>query len=425
MSRRFVSACCSFETMMTDLGSFSRIPAAGSVDRMGASGPIVLIAAGGTGGHVYPALALADELSRRGVGCAFLGTTGRLEETVVPASGYDLYTIDPVPFRRRPSADWLTLPGRVRRASAAAGEILKRANVAAVVGFGGYTQVAATLAARRADIPVVIHESNAVLGLANRLAARWASDIAVAHPSLARKLLAAGRKSVVVTGTPLRETITMAAEDDDVAARQLRSLRLSTDAPTLLVVGGSLGAARLNDVLVSSYRHWTIRSLQIVHVTGKRDIERMDAEWESARAAGVGPTVRTIDYAENIAELYLAADAVVCRAGGSTVAELCALGVPAVLVPSPNLANDEQSHNARALERIGAALVVKERQLAPETLVAAAELILADPDRADRMALRALTFGRPDAARHLARLVHDRFAHNDTPRDADVVTQEA
>lgn len=364
--------------------------------------PAVLLAGGGTAGHVNPLLAVADALreARPGVGLVVLGTAEGLESRLVPEHGLDLAVVPRVPLPRRPTLDWLRLPGRLRAAVRAAGRAIDESGAAVVVGFGGYVSTPAYLAARRRGVPVVVHEQNARPGLANRLGARWASAVATTFP-------ATRLPRAQVTGLPLRAAVArLAAErsDDPVVARTRAAIELGLDpsSPTLLVTGGSLGAVSLNRAVSGAAGDLLAAGVQVLHLTG------------TGKAAPVRAVLAGIDGAqryhvlEYLARMELAlavADLVLCRAGAGTVCELAALGIPAVYVPLP-FGNGEQRLNAAPVVAAGGGLVVEDDALTPawvrERLV---PLLGAESSTRARMAAAAATVGVRDAAERVAAMV--------------------
>lgn len=382
----------------------------------------VLVAAGGTGGHVFPGLATAAALRRAHPDLAveFVGTAERLEATLVPAAGYTLHTVPAMAWSRTLSPLTLKLPWVLGRAVGQVRRLIATRRVIAAVGFGGYTSVPLAVAARLTGIPLVVHEQNAVVGLANRLAGRIAAAVAVSFPQTAGDF--PGIRTVV-TGNPVRPDLLVAdtaGEADLQAARRalrpegLAAFGLDPARQTLLVFGGSQGARRINQAVTGSAGLWTAPGdLQILHATGRRTHTTTVAAWA---AAGIDPDgdagpdelkVVCRAFIDRMDLAYAAADVVVCRAGASSVAELTALALPAVLVPYPHATADHQTANARALGQAGGAIVVDDAATDATSLTAAAEPLLTDPARHAAMQAAAAAFGRPDAAVELASLVID------------------
>lgn len=360
--------------------------------------PVVVMAGGGTAGHVNPLLSTAHVLRERGAEVRVLGTAEGLESRLVPEAGLDLHVVPRVPLPRRPGPDLLTLPGRLRRAVTAASEVISGAEV--VVGFGGYVSVPAYLAARRAGVPVVVHEQNARPGVANRLGARWARLVALTFDSTP---LRARRGLTQVVGLPLRPSIGALAqerltEQGRRAARERAAARLGLDPsrPTLLVTGGSLGALHLNEVM-SQVMGDLPEGEQVLHLTGRGKDE---AVRESASRAGVAERWHVVDYLTTMEDALAVADLVVCRSGAGTVAELTALGLPAVYVPLP-IGNGEQRLNAVDHVACGGARLVRDADLTAERARTDVLALLHDEALAS-MREASAGVGRIDAAQRLA-----------------------
>ncbi|HYN28550.1 MAG TPA: undecaprenyldiphospho-muramoylpentapeptide beta-N-acetylglucosaminyltransferase [Dermatophilaceae bacterium] len=353
----------------------------------------VLLAGGGTAGHVSPLLALADALRRRheDVRVAALGTAEGLESRLVPSRGYELRLVPRVPLPRRPSADLLRLPAALRRAVAAAGTAIEETGAEVVVGFGGYVSAPAYLAARRRGVPVVVHEQNARPGVANRLGARVATSVAVTFPGTPLP-------RATVTGMPLRREVALL----DRAARREEGLAhfgLDGRWPTLLVTGGSLGAQRLNDAFAGAVDGLRAAGVQVLHVTGA------GKEFDVV-PAGVGPPYVVVPYVDRMDLAYAAADLVLARAGASTVCELTAVGLPAVYVPLP-IGNGEQRLNAAGVVAAGGGLLVDDAELATAWVLEHVPALLHDAPRLEAMSGAAASVGERGGDELLAALVED------------------
>jgi UDP-N-acetylglucosamine--N-acetylmuramyl-(pentapeptide) pyrophosphoryl-undecaprenol N-acetylglucosamine transferase len=377
----------------------------------------VLVAGGGTAGHVFPALAVARALTSLApdVEPVFVGVPDRLEADLVPAAGFRIHHVDAVAVPRRLSPKLFRLPGAVRAAVQRCEEIAVEEEALGVVTFGGYVSFPVSWAASRRGLPLVIHEQNAVPGLANRVSARWADRIAVTVPGSADRFRHAERTAV--TGNPVREEV---LELDRAARREAARERfgLRPDLPTLLVFGGSQGARRLNSAVVDAQSRWRTDRLQVLHAAGRGLFAESAAAWERARSSAPGgPPSRVVDFIDGMSDAYAAADVVVCRAGATSIAELTVLGVPAVLVPYPHATGDHQTRNAEALANAGGALMVPDDELDGARLVAAVEPLLTDPDRHGAVAAAARAFGRPDAAANVARLLIDLLPAPGVPSD--------
>lgn len=351
----------------------------------------VLLAGGGTAGHVSPLLALADCLRRRdpAVEVLALGTSEGLESRLVPERGYRFTTIPKVPLPRRPTSDLVRLPVNLRRAVAAAQAAIEEVDAQVVIGFGGYVSTPAYLAARRLGVPIVIHEQNARAGIANKVGARFTDHVAVTFPGT--KLAGAE-----VIGMPLRPEIVGL----DRAARRAEAragLGLREDLPVLLVTGGSLGAKRLNDAFEASVGTVRDAGVQVLHATGSgKDFIATGGD-ESVPYV-VMPYVDRMDLA------YSAADAVVCRAGANTVCELTAVGLPGVYVPLP-IGNGEQRLNAAGVVEAGGGLLVEDADVDPGWIASEVVPLLRDAHRLDEMSVAAASVGHRHADETLADLV--------------------
>jgi UDP-N-acetylglucosamine--N-acetylmuramyl-(pentapeptide) pyrophosphoryl-undecaprenol N-acetylglucosamine transferase len=353
----------------------------------------VLLAGGGSAGHTSPLIATADALRRLDptVEVTALGTARGLETRVVPAAGYPLELVPPVPLPRRPGMELLRTPGRVRAARRAALEVLDRVRPDVVVGFGGYVSVPAYLAARRRRLPIVVHEGNALPGLANRLGARLTRSVATSFPGTelphARYL-----------GLPIRRMI---ATMDRAALREegRAAFGLDPSLPTLLVTGGSQGARSINRSVVAAAEALAGAGVQVLHVVGPKNADVA----APARATGRPPYV-VLPYADRMDLAYAAADLAICRAGSNTVTEVSGVGLPAVFVPLP-IGNGEQALNARPVVEAGGALLVADAALTPSWIADVVPDLLLDPQRLGEMSRRAQDVIPLDADEKLAAMV--------------------
>ncbi|WP_123025855.1 undecaprenyldiphospho-muramoylpentapeptide beta-N-acetylglucosaminyltransferase [Mycolicibacterium stellerae] len=356
------------------------------------NGPIsVVIAGGGTAGHIEPAMAVADALSalERDVRITALGTHRGLETRLVPERGYDLELITPVPLPRKPSADLLRLPLRVRRAVSETRRVLDDVEADVVIGFGGYVAVPAYLAARRRRVPVVVHEANASAGWANKLGARSARRVlsAVAEPGLPR---------AEVVGVPVRAAITSL---DRMAerAKARAHFGFADDARVLLVFGGSQGAQSINRAVAPAAGALAAAGISVLHAHGPKNTLDL-------RAPGDGdPPYVAVPYLDRMDLAYAAADLAICRSGAMTVAEVSAVGLPAVYVPLP-IGNGEQRLNALPVVDAGGGLLVDDADLTPEFVGDTVAGLLGDAPRLTAMTAAAAMAGHRDAAQKVAEI---------------------
>lgn len=350
-----------------------------------------LLAGGGTAGHVNPLLAVADRLRERHPDATILvlGTKEGLESRLVPERGYELLTIDRVPAPRRPNRAALGFPARLRATIDAVRAILRDRQVDVVVGFGGYVSAPAYLAARAETIPFAIHEANARPGIANRLGARFTTFVGTAFPGTRIR-------GARVVGMPLRREIETL---DRFEARRegIRFFGLDESKPTLLVTGGSSGAKRINDTISQSITMILGAGWQVVHVTG---------EYRDAVADPRLPGYVVLKYADRMDLALAAADLALARAGTATVAELSALGIPAVFVPYA-VGNGEQRFNARGAVDAGGAVIVADAAFTPAWVSSDLVPLLRNRARIADMAARIATVGTLDGTDRMVDLVDD------------------
>ena len=351
----------------------------------------VVLAGGGTAGHVEPALATADALRRHDpdVEIIALGTARGLESRLVPERGYELAVIPAVPLPRRPSGDLLRLPARLRESVARTAEILRAHRADVVVGFGGYVALPAYLAARRLRVPIVVHEANARPGLANRIGARMTRHVAVASPAVRLP-------HAEYVGIPLRRSVAT-LNRPALQAEARAGFGLRPGRPTLLVFGGSQGARRINVAVSEAAAALTTAGIQVLHAVGRGN------EGTVAGSDGDVPYV-VVPYLERMERAYAAADLALCRAGAITCAELAAVGLPAVYVPLPH-GNGEQRLNASPVVDAGGGLMVDDEALTADWVSHHVPSLMAARHRLAAMAEAAATLGRRDADDRLAAMV--------------------
>ncbi len=356
----------------------------------------VVLAGGGTGGHIYPLLAFADCLRRHdpGIRITCLGTPRGLETDLIPAAGYDLRHIPAYQLPRSVNMNLLRTPDRMWRSSRAAGAILDEVQADVVVGFGGYVSAPSFLAAWRRRTPIVIHEVNVPPGIANRLGMRLTKHVAVGFPHQVEQSAALRRAAVV--GIPLRQAIARL----DRLAMQTRArahFGLDPDRPTLLVFGASQGARSLNLATAGAAKALAEAGVQVLHVIGARN-EDVDVPMGLP-----SPYVR-LKFINEMEMAYAAADLTLCRGGALTCAETAAVGLPAVFVPLP-YGNGEQRRNALPVVEAGGGLIVDDAELSPQWIEQNVLPLVTDRQRLASMSAAAAAYGRRDGDEQLRRFV--------------------
>jgi UDP-N-acetylglucosamine--N-acetylmuramyl-(pentapeptide) pyrophosphoryl-undecaprenol N-acetylglucosamine transferase len=370
----------------------------------------VVLAGGGTAGHVEPAMAVADALIALDpdVRITALGTQRGLETRLVPERGYHLELITPVPLPRKPSGDLMRLPLRVRRAVRQTRAVLDDVDADVVIGFGGYVALPAYLAARggllrRRRVPVVVHEANASAGWANRVGARSARRVLSAVPN-------PGLRRVEVVGVPVRAAITSL---DRMALRgQARAhFGFADDARVLLVFGGSQGAQSVNRAVAAAAKDLAVAGISVLHAHGPKNT------LDLREPADGDPPYVAVPYLDRMDLAYAAADLAVCRSGAMTVAEVTDVGLPAVYVPLP-IGNGEQRLNALPVVNAGGGLIVDDADLTPSFLADTVASLLNDAGRLQTMTAAAALAGHRDAAQRVAEVALDiaRSCRNDRKR---------
>jgi UDP-N-acetylglucosamine--N-acetylmuramyl-(pentapeptide) pyrophosphoryl-undecaprenol N-acetylglucosamine transferase len=347
-----------------------------------------IISGGGTGGHIFPAVAIANEIRRRqpDAEILFVGANGRMEMTRVPEAGYKIVGLDITGLQRRLTPQNILFPVRVFRSVRKAGKLIQEFRPDAVVGVGGYASAPVLLAATSRGIPSLIQEQNSYAGLVNKLLGRRVSKICVAYEGMGSFFPA---NKIVLTGNPVRTEIAQGTREE-----ALRFFGLDPNKKTLLVIGGSLGARTLNLATAAALPRLRDAGVQLLWQTGKLYFP----EAEQQAAPYTADHLQALEFIQRMDLAYAAADVVVSRAGALSVSELCLTGKASVLVPSPNVAEDHQTKNALALVGKGAAVLITDEHAASrlydETL-----RLLADPDRQHQLSQRVHELARPEATR--------------------------
>ncbi|HHV61818.1 MAG TPA: undecaprenyldiphospho-muramoylpentapeptide beta-N-acetylglucosaminyltransferase [Firmicutes bacterium] len=365
----------------------------------------VLFAGGGTGGHIYPGITIADALTASGedVEVLFVGSRRGLENEIVPRRGYRLATIDIAGFERRVSLKTAKTVVMACKGCWQALAIIRSFRPDVVVGTGGYVCGPVVMVAKLLKIPALIHEQNAIPGVTNRILSAFVDVVAATYSESVRYFRRPGR--VVVTGNPVRPSVLAATRAGGSA-----SLGLDPQKPTLLVFGGSQGSRAINQAMIEAFPLLLqgMPDLQIVHQTGKLDYDRVCGELRARNLYDGGrgrEGIIVTPYLYDMENALAAADLVVSRAGAISIAEITARGLPAILIPLPTAAEHHQERNARALESSGAARVILEPDLNGPSLAASVLDLLRDRDALREMATRSKGLGRPEATGELVKLV--------------------
>ncbi|MBT1182104.1 UDP-N-acetylglucosamine--N-acetylmuramyl-(pentapeptide) pyrophosphoryl-undecaprenol N-acetylglucosamine transferase [Bifidobacterium sp. CP2] len=380
----------------------------------------IVLAGGGTAGHVNPLLSVADAIGRIDpeTQVTVVGTAVGLEKDLVPAAGFELDTIEKVPFPRRPNLYMLRFPEKWAAETRKVRSILEERKADVVAGFGGYASAPVYATAHKMGIPIVIHEQNARAGMANKLGSRWAEFIGTVYDGTGLKPAKGG--SIERVGLPLRPAIASLVDDltaDRSAARRKAAAELGVDAdrPLVLVTGGSLGAASINRAVAAASGD-ILAAAQVIHLTGKgkadevRELVGVNAG--DGHVAGLGADhagegdYHIAEYLERIDLAFACADLIICRSGAGTVAELTALGLPAVYVPLP-IGNGEQRFNAQPVVEAEGGVMVADRDLTPAWVREEIPALLDDHERLETMGANAWRYGIRDAADTMARRILD------------------
>lgn len=359
----------------------------------------VILSGGGTGGHIYPAVAVAEALKRKhkdNVEILFVGAEGKMEMEKIPALGYDIVGLPVAGLQRRLDLKNLLVPFKVVSSAMRARKVIRDFSADIAVGFGGYASAPVLWAAQQMGVPTIIQEQNSFAGLTNKMLARSARRICVAYDEMERFFAA---DKIIKTGNPLRGRF---APTKGKSNEALAHYGLKADMPTLLVVGGSLGTRTLNEMM----KRWILSlegqpaPVQVIWQTGKFYEAEMRSFFEEHKVENIwlGAFIERMDYA------YEVADAVVSRSGACTVSELCLVGKPTIFVPSPNVAEDHQTKNAMALVERDAALMVRDAEAIAKGMDVALEL-LADKERLQQLSRNISALGIADAAERVVRQI--------------------
>lgn len=347
--------------------------------------PKVLISGGGTGGHIFPALSIADELkARMGAEILFVGAENRMEMTRVPAAGYEIIGLPVAGFDRKRIWKNISVLFKLFKSMRMAKNIVRKFSPDIAIGVGGYASGPTLKAAQKAGVPTLLQEQNSYAGVTNKLLGKKAAAICVAYDGMERFF--PGEK-IIKTGNPIRKSL-LSSKKTVKEARE--SFGLDPRRHTLLVVGGSLGARTINESLEAGIKELADNGIQVIWQTGKNFGDRGIAAVKNIKGVVV------TQFITDMAAAYKAADLVIARAGAGTISELEALGKPAILVPSPNVAEDHQTHNAMALVGRGAACLVKDSD-ARQNLIATALRTINDQESLAQMTKNISEMGVQDS----------------------------
>ncbi len=346
-----------------------------------------LISGGGTGGHIFPAISIANELRARDPQCEilFIGAEGRMEMKRVPDAGYDIVGLKVQGFDRRHLLKNIVVLWNLCLSMIKARRVIRKFKPDVAVGVGGYASGAALRVAESMGIPVVLQEQNSFAGVTNKMLAPKASKICVAYEGMERFF---PKERIVLTGNPVRQDLFGADIDREEA---YKFFDLESGKPTLLVIGGSLGAKTIDYAMIAGIKHFVEAGIQVIWQTGAH-------YYAECKSHALGqPGIVVYDFIKRMDYAYAVADVVISRAGASSISELCLLGKASILVPSPNVAEDHQTHNARALSDRGAAILIKDSD-ARKDMVSEALSLIQDEERRNSLRTEILKMALPNAA---------------------------
>ena len=369
-----------------------------NINTSATKGSTLLVMAGGTGGHIFPGLAVADKLKSEGWSIHWLGTADRMESEIIPKHGYDISFINISGLRHKSLLTWLKLPFKLMNSLLQAISVINKVKPDVVLGMGGYASAPGGLAAWLMRKPLIIHEQNAAAGLTNRLLSRIASKVCCAFPGAFKN-----NKSTVIVGNPLRASIGQKAV-------QSTSENSAKESHNILVVGGSLGAQILNETVPSSFAQLVKESssdkaslpFHIRHQTGKgKHTEVINTYNQTGFSNG---QVVVTEFIDDIASAYQWADVVICRAGALTVSELAMAATPAIFVPLPHAVDDHQVKNAQYLVSRGSAVLIKQPELTSDGLTKKLTELFSEPEKLKNMAQSAFAAANIEATTNVANI---------------------
>jgi len=358
----------------------------------------VLISGGGTGGHIYPGVAIAKKILQKypDAKILFVGTENGLEKKLIPHEGFEIQFITVEGLNKRLSKKTLSSIKKVFKGFFDANKIINTFRPDIVIGTGGYVCGPVVLAASLKGIPTIIHEQNAIPGLTNKILSYFVSKIAITF-SESEKFFP--KSKVVLTGNPIRENILR-----KIGESNKEKWGINKDRPTVLAVGGSRGATRLNDFVINLIPKLIEEKIQLIFITGEREYERVI---RTLKENGINNLegIIIIPYAYNMDDALTACDLIISRAGATIISEITALGIPSILIPSPNVANNHQEYNALSLEQNGAAIVIKESQISDDVFSQQVINLAKNKDLLTKMSSNAKKIAKIDAADKICEII--------------------
>ena len=365
----------------------------------------VVIAGGGTGGHIYPAIGIAQALHRLDttVDIVFIGGEGKLESTLIPQHGFRFLPISVAGFPRRFTLQWFPVIWKVFRGVIQSLRYMKELQPDVVIGTGGYVSGPVLFAGLLCKIPIAIQEQNASVGLTNGILARWADAAYLAMESVRENGSFRSTRHVAVTGNPIRPSITTFPRRDGT----YKKFGLCPDRKTIFVMGGSQGAHAINEAIVAALPHLIrfANHIQVVHQTGAAEVENVQAAYDRKLASHEEFLYCVRPFFDTVEEIYSITDVMVCRAGGMTVAEVTACGIPAIFIPLPSQTGNDQVLNARSVAQQGAAVVLEQGAFTVETLVENLTNMALDGNTRQRMVTASQALGKPHASDAIAKSI--------------------
>ena len=361
----------------------------------------VVVSGGGTGGHIYPALAFMRYLeTQEDVEYLYIGTKRGLESKIVPQAGYVFESIKIEGLKRSLSIENLKTAYYMVTSVMKARKILKEFKPDVVIGTGGYVCAPVLFAASLLKIPTIIHEQNSVAGITNKFLAKWVNKIAICFEDVKKDFTSYSDK-VVLTGNPRGQEVVEIKKNPDYLA----SIGVQTDLPIVVIFGGSRGSERMNEVFVEALEGFADKNYHVIMVTGEVHYDKINNQITNLEKPL--PNVSVFPYIKDMPQLFQNVDLVVCRSGATTLTELTALGLASILVPSPYVTNNHQEANARSLVDQGAASMILEKELNAQTMLDEIDEILMDSKKKEAMAASAKKMGITDASVRLTNMIHE------------------